>query len=347
MPLQTDLLNYSGRFLTQGSTQFQRYTWENISEYGVPDNLNTFSVEIKPSGYIGMHYEKINISPWRPITIGMTGDTSQGEYTQHYHGAGYSTNTAFSYITESTGNACLTNPLSSPSCAGYQEAYLAQQCSISPLYSPQCSGYAQAYLDQQCSINQLYSEQCPNYYQAYYDNQCLLDPLYDSGCAGYQEAYALKNIVVTQPVVPQLTISSTGSISFEAPLIADPVVNEVVTRPATVAVTSTRVEQRTEPSESKKEDKKEEKKEERKPANQVRAAIQKQMIENAIAATAVANSEVKLYDSGLMQDAMVIQDRLYSRMLSKPLQDNARLHRQLTERSDRLHKEIENEQWRK
>jgi hypothetical protein len=71
------------------------------------------------------------------------------------------------------------------------------------------------------------------------------------------------------------------------------------------------------------------------------------MIENAIAATAVANSEVKLYDSGLMQDAMVIQDRLYSRMLSKPLQDNARLHRQLTERSDRLHKEIENEQWRK
>jgi hypothetical protein len=292
-----------------------------------------------------MHYEKINISPWRPITIGMTGDTSQGEYTQNYHGAGYSTNTSFSYTTESTGNACLLNPLSSPSCAGYQEAYLAQQCSISPLYSPQCSGYAQAYLDQQCSINQLYSEQCPSYYQAYYDEQCRLDPLYDSGCTGYQEAYALENVVVTQPVVTQLIVSTTGSISVETPVIADPVVNEVVTRPATVAVTSTRAEQRT--PETKKEDKKEEKKEERKPANKVRAAIQKQMIQNAITATVVANTEVKLYDSGLMQDAMVIQDRLYSRMLSKPLQDNARLHRQLTERSDRLHKEIENEQWRR
>lgn len=69
MPLQTDLLNYSGRFLTEGTPQYQRYKWENISEYGVPQNLNTFGVEIRPSGYIGMHYEQVNISPWRPVTI--------------------------------------------------------------------------------------------------------------------------------------------------------------------------------------------------------------------------------------------------------------------------------------
>jgi hypothetical protein len=187
MPLQTDLLNYSGRFLTEGTTEYQRYAWENISEFGRPENLNTFGVEIRPSGYIGMHYEKVNISPNRPITMGMTGDV--GEYTQYYHGAGFTTNTPFSYITESTGNQCLLNPLSNSSCAGYQEAYLAQQCSVSSLYSPQCPNYEQAYLEQQCSLNALYSTSCQGYEQAYFNSQCSLSPLYNQNCNGYAQAY--------------------------------------------------------------------------------------------------------------------------------------------------------------
>jgi hypothetical protein len=187
MPLQTDLLNYSGRFLTEGTPQYQRYKWENISEYGRPNNLNTFGVEIRPSGYIGMHYEKVNISPNRPITMGMTGDV--GEYTQYYHGAGFTTNTPFSYVTESTSNLCVTNPLSNPSCAGYQEAYLVQQCSISSLYSPQCPNYQQAYLEQQCSLNALYSTQCQGYEQAYFNNQCSINPLFNRDCVGYEAAY--------------------------------------------------------------------------------------------------------------------------------------------------------------
>jgi hypothetical protein len=117
MPLQTDLLNYSGRFLTEGTPQYQRYVWENISEFGIPQNLNTFGVEIRPSGYIGMHYEQVNISPNRPVTIGRTGDV--GEFHQYYHGAGF-TQGSFNHITESTGNICVTNPLSSTSCAGYR-----------------------------------------------------------------------------------------------------------------------------------------------------------------------------------------------------------------------------------
>jgi hypothetical protein len=187
MPLQTDLLNYSGKFLTEGTPQYQRYKWENISEYGVPQNLNTFGVEIRPSGYIGMHYEKVNISPNRPITMGMTGDV--GEYTQYYHGAGYSTNTPFSFITGSTGDPCVLNPLHSSSCAGYQEVYLSQQCSISSLYSPQCPNYQQAYLEQQCSLDALYSTSCQGYEAAYFNQQCSLNPLYNQGCTGYTEAY--------------------------------------------------------------------------------------------------------------------------------------------------------------
>jgi hypothetical protein len=187
MPLQTDLLNYSGKFLTEGTPQYQRYKWENISEYGRPENLNTFGVEIRPSGYIGMHYEKVNISPNRPITMGMTGDV--GEYTQHYHGAGFTTNTPFSYITGSTGDPCVLNPLHSSSCVGYQEAYLAQQCSVSSLYSPQCPNYQQAYLEQQCSLNALYSTSCQGYEQAYFNQQCSINALFNKDCVGYEAAY--------------------------------------------------------------------------------------------------------------------------------------------------------------
>jgi hypothetical protein len=190
MPLQTDLLNYNGRFLTEGTTTYQRYKWENISEYGVPGNLNTFGVEIRPSGYVGMHYEKVNISPWRTVTKGMTGDTSLGEYTQYYHGPGYSSNEIVSYITQSTtGNLCVVDPLSSPSCPGYQAAYLVQQCSINALYDTSCPGYSEAYTAQQCSMDPLYSTQCPGYQTAYFNQQCSLNSLYSTQCPGYETAY--------------------------------------------------------------------------------------------------------------------------------------------------------------
>jgi hypothetical protein len=189
MPLQTDLINYSGKFLTEGTAEYQRYKWENISEYGRPQNLNTFGVEIKPSGYIGIHYEKVNIDPSRTVTIGMTGDSSLNQYTLHYSGAGFSSVQNVAYITQTTGDMCLVDPLSSPTCAGYQEAYTTLQCSSNPLYSPTCSGYAAAYLTQQCSLDPLFSTTCQGYEAAYFNQQCTLNPLYNQGCTGYGTAY--------------------------------------------------------------------------------------------------------------------------------------------------------------
>jgi hypothetical protein len=84
---------------------------------------------------------------------------------------------------------CLANPLSSPDCPGYQQAYLTQQCAASPLYDSSCPGYAMAYHDQQCSINALYASTCPGYQQAYFTQQCTANPLYDTTCPGYQQAY--------------------------------------------------------------------------------------------------------------------------------------------------------------
>ena len=419
MPLQTDLLNYSGRFLTEGTPQYQRYKWENISEFGRPQNLNTFGVEIRPSGYIGMHYEQVNISPDRPVTIGRTGDV--GEFHQYYHGAGFSQG-SFNHITESTGNLCLVNPLSSPSCPNYAQAYQDQQCSLNPLYSPSCAGYEVAYHNQQCSLNPLYATTCQGYRevyhaqqcglnplyattctgyrQAYYNQQCSLNALYDSGCVGYEaayfnqqcglnplyssgcqgyetayfnyqctqnplyssqctgyeqayfnqqcsinalfnsqcqgyaEAYALANIVSpSRPIaIPQVQVSTTGTISVETPIVADRIVNEVITRPvnnatnpppSTVQSNATQAEQ------------KPEKKQESKQAPKQTATAKSEIPTQAIP------QPVHEYK------APIILDLAYQRMVKKPIQDNGRAMYNLIMNSQIKHEEMVDGQYRK
>jgi len=387
MPLQTDLLNYSGRFLTEGTPQYQRYVWENISEFGRPENLNTFGVEIRPSGYIGMHYEKVNISPERTITIGMTGDTALGEYTQYYHGAGYSTSTPFSYITESTGNICVTNPLSSPTCPGYQEALLVQQCTISSLYSPQCpdyekaylaqqcdlsplydkacKGYEEAYFNQQCSIDALYNTKCNGYEAAYFNQQCLLNPLYNQGCtgyaeayftyqctqsplydrtcSGYAEAYALKNIVTPKTIVasPTVQLSTTGTISVETPIIADTVVNEVITKPAPIEQTKRTSEPVQTSQMTSQPEKKEEKKDERKEVKpQTRTlSVQPKPVETAVG---IAPS-IKVAD---IPKGFDIIDHSHKKLIANlpSIRENRRIL-WMSNDSDKKHREMVDGQW--
>ena len=199
MPLWTDLRNYNGRFLTEGTPDYQRYVWENISEFGRPNSENTFGVEIFPSGDWRFYHEKIDIT--RSFTIGATGDLSLGEYQQFgYFPQGLNQyNNGYVYGAEpwspsyngdpNAGSICDVDPLASPSCPGYADAYHEQQCSYDPLYDPTCAGYEQAYLDLQCSYDPLYDTTCEGYADAYYDQQCGLDPLYDVGCTGYAEAY--------------------------------------------------------------------------------------------------------------------------------------------------------------
>ena len=331
MPLQTDLLNYSGRFFTQGSSQFQRYTWENISEFGRPENLNTFNVEIRPSGYIAMNYEKLNISAGRPITIGMTGNTSLGEFTQYYHGAGFIDNVPRSYITEFTGNACATNPLSSPSCPNYAQAYLDQQCSLNQLYDPRCPQYAEAYHDYQCTLSPLYATDCDGYSTAYFNQQCGLNPLYDKNCTGYAEAYALANVIPKTTTTVQVQISDTGTISTEPQVIGDQRVNQIITRRVDVLQT-------TKPEPVKEPEKKSttvESKQEKKDAPKSEVAKGAPTITQSVA--------IKT------QDAPVILDSSYAKLLSKniTIKDNARVNRLLNYKQDILHKELTDEQWRR
>jgi hypothetical protein len=380
MPLQTDLINYSGRFLTEGTPQYQRYKWENISEYGVPQNLNTFGVEIRPSGYIGMHYEKVNISPWRSITMGITGDV--GEYTQYYHGAGYSTNTPFSYVTESTGNLCVTNPLSSPSCAGYQEAYLAQQCSISSLYSPQCPNYEQAYLEQQCSLNALYSTSCQGYEQAYFNQQCSINALFNKDCAGYEQAYLAQQCGISQlysascPNYQQAYFAeqcrlnplydrtcsgyaeayalaniiapsapATVVITSEPQVVPDPVVNQAIATPSSTSQTNPTsvIARQNTPATSQiasQTEKKEEKKEDKKEQPKTH---QKAPIKATVKAPEVGAVVV---DRPIPQSPQ-IEDLLYLQIVKRPIQDNGKAFYFLTKNSQIKHEEMVDGQYRK
>jgi hypothetical protein len=193
--LNTDL--YPGQqstFYTEQTNNGQgiKYTWDRVVEIGT-NNENTFSVELRNTGYIGINYQQVNLSPWRNPLIGVAGDVTQGQYSQYYFGPASNlpnlAGTTLQYTGTETTDICAINPLYNSSCPGYQQAYFTQQCSINSLYDPTCPGYAAAYLTYQCNINQLYSPSCPGYQQAYFDQQCSLDPLYNSSCPGYQQAY--------------------------------------------------------------------------------------------------------------------------------------------------------------
>lgn len=262
-PLWTDLYPVqNSTFQTEGTAQYQIYRWNNIAEISNMNNLNSFSLEIRPSGFIGVNYTMINIQN-QTMTAGTIGNPALGEFNQIRHGVGASSANLSNWTMDSTGSGCTTNPLLSPSCPGYAAAYFTQQCivnplydsgcpgyatayfnqqcTINPLYDVGCPGYAEAYYNQQCSLNPLYDSGCPGYTQAYYNQQCTNNPLYDSGCPGYKEAYALKYVVpnsngsvsVTTTTQPEVKVASDGKVSSDVPLVSDTNVNNVITSRAT------------------------------------------------------------------------------------------------------------------
>ncbi len=256
-PLWADIApNPSTRYYTQGTTEYQRYVWENIHEfYSGGTRLNTFGLELKPSGSIDSIYSLVNINSSNTF-IGTIGNASLGEWnTIAYHPSGTALNSIPNWSIDSTGpNLCASDPLSSPACPGYAAAYFTQQCSINALFNPSCPGYAAAYFTQQCTANQLYNVGCPGYAAAYLEYQCSVNPLYSTTCAGYQqayfnqqcslnglynrtcpnyaEAYAAAEALKPKEQPPVVVVQSQTTTQQ---LVADPVVNNVLTTTATTA----------------------------------------------------------------------------------------------------------------
>jgi hypothetical protein len=132
--------------------------------------------------------------------------------------------------------SCSANELTYSYCPGYTAAQAT--CSTNPLSNNLCTNYQTA--TTQCSANPLYATYCPGYAFAY---SCSQDGLYSNQCPNYAEAYAKKNIlnVGSTTTSPTTTASSStivlaqvsDPVAQAAPVVADPVVNNVVTTKST------------------------------------------------------------------------------------------------------------------
>jgi hypothetical protein len=383
MPLWSDLLNYNGSYYTEtDGSGYLKYNWENISQFGYPDRLNTFGLEIRPTGFIGVNYQQINIQGY-PITTGTVGNASLGEWTQYnyYDGSQQLGLNIPGWSTESTGayDPCITDPLSSPSCSGYQQAYHDQQCSINPLYAVTCPGYQSAYYTQQCSINPLYDFGCPGYQQAYFDQQCSADPLYNSECPGYTqaylnqqcsldglydrscsnyaEAYAKQNLLsnsssstteIVSTTEPTVQVGDDGKVTTDVPLVSDPVVNNVLTNKKETKKEESKEETKPVASEKKSNSKSQAKREPPKvdPSTQTDSEkeFEKEIAsQNQAIAAISAVPGFSAYQNAIIPDT---NELLMKRQYEKPIVDNARASRQLNGASDRMHQEMINEQYR-
>jgi hypothetical protein len=224
-PLWTDLYpDGVSTFRTEGTANYQKYFWNNLGEISNTNNRNTFSLEIRPSGFIGANYTQINMN--QTAWVGTVGNATSGQVNEIYYGSPGINYTGLTGWTQAStpADACFANPLSSPTCsgyteamcaanplysqtcAGYQQAYLNQQCSANPLYNTACPGYAAAYLSYQCSINPLYSTTCEGYETAYFNQQCSENPLYNTSCPGYAEAYRTQQCSIN----PLFSTTCTG-----------------------------------------------------------------------------------------------------------------------------------------
>jgi len=155
MPWNTDLIDTGiGKFYTQGDETFQKYMWENLSEYYNRDTSNTFDLTIYPMGNIEVNYEQVQINN-HAVTVAVVGDLSQGEYEQWFYN--HPTNGAIFWNSQEDDPVEIANGES--------------VCSVIPDSHISCLYYPQVYADN------------------VYNQQCALDPLYDYGCDGWSDAY--------------------------------------------------------------------------------------------------------------------------------------------------------------
>lgn len=241
MPLWTDLIaaQGSGRHYYLRENNQITYGWYNVNQYGT-NNRSSFEVKLDSTGLVDVRLQGAVVTGV-PVTSGMTGDLAQAQYFQFYHGNNFSVQSQqWSALLGTTPvDPCVTNPLSSPTCAGYTSAVLAQQCTVSALYDPTCPGYQQAYFTNQCSINPLYSELCPGYQEARYQQQCSINPLYDSGCTGYAQARVAQQLVSTATSATTVGPETTTTTVSTDTTTAAPSVSPAVVTTAVPLVTTT------------------------------------------------------------------------------------------------------------
>lgn len=272
---------------------------------------------------------------------------------------------------------CSINSLYSPNCQGYAQAYRNQQCSMNPLFSPECPGYQSAYLDQQCSVNPLFSPACTLYQQAFFNQQCSLNPLYNSGCPGYADAFRKKQLADTCALNPQsnptcsgyspqqtttattqstqpLSVPSVGNEDVAKLLTtpqatSDPVVNQVL-NPTQTNQQLDQQANRNASSQAPQSQTQQTQRQQRRADAQQRSQqatqrnAQKDPQDDVMASLSTVPG-FSAYEQAKLPDIPFYKvEDIYRRAT---IADNARALRQLNQRSDRIHKEMVDEQYRR
>lgn len=244
-PLWADLYPVAGsEYTTVSGPGYQRYNWYNLAEYysawGGSLRLNSFSLTIRDTGSITTNYYSINLLDTN-VSVGYAGNSAAGEYQLYHFSTAGTAVTGMQDWSYQGADPCVTDPLSSPTCPGYEQAYLEQQCSISQLYSPQCPGYQEAYLSQQCQISALFSPQCPGYAQAIAKNV-------DTRTENISAPAVIEPVIVadaqaspTNTDVGGVEISTTGEIvvASDVPQVTKEAAKESTSAPVTSASTPT------------------------------------------------------------------------------------------------------------
>jgi hypothetical protein len=161
---------------------------------------------------------------------------------------------------------------------------------------------------------------------------------------------------------PQVQVSSTGTVSVETPVVADPVVNAVIASPSTTSVTSvtsvTNTARTTESvatssttasTASASTEEKKESTSSSKPAastNSNRRQIARDTVSKNEAGVASASAPV-LVDRPMQVQQLQIVDMLYLKMVKKPIQDNNKSYYNLIMNSQHKHEEMVDGQYRR
>lgn len=307
------------------------YGWYNLSQCCDTVGGNSFEIKITSSGTVDTRIAGARVS-LNPVTSGMSGDLTKGEFYQYYHGQGLNilpgSPSIFSWNTNGgfTGaDPCTTNILSSPACPGYQQAYLTQQCTISALYDPSCPNYNMAYVTEQVLTPQ----------------QKTPEPTIQPTINQVEQQVPTVNPVPIVPIVQQPT-STPGSVGvIQQPVVQPPMPEQSQTsqQPTTLRqqlqkarVEASRKQAAAKTSESMKE------------AAEAKTIEQQVAAQNSIIAAMGYNPQFDAYNS------VVIQDRIFYKSLEiykgKENIDNSRALRGLYGASDIRHKQLTDQQYK-
>lgn len=269
---------------------------------------------------------------------------------------------------------CVLNVFFSKECPGYAKAMFEKTCAENPLANTSCPLYESAYLNQQCALNPLFSTACPLYQQTFFNQQCAANPLYNSGCPGYADAFRKKQVIET---VTQPSTSTTATTAVSSPLSApsvgnedvakllatpqitsDPIVNQVIAKPEEkiqtpqplgqgLSVSSSPSSGSQSPSRSSTQQS-QSRSSARENARAAAVASQRSGSRDPQDVALASMAEVpgfSQYQEVKIPDVPFYKpEDIYKRAT---IQDNARALRQLNQRSDRIHKEMVDEQYRK